>query len=310
MKLTTICNLQDNNIESGIYDLAIFSSGYESRCTYVPGRIPKQNVTSVIVLGFDTLLKSPQRIENDKYFNDNWGDVVKTIPNTDGEIYSILNSYISESSTPLKIAIDISSMSRIWYSSVINYFNHCDYQHPVYLDMFYSVGEHQDPVAPIQTDEIMCLPGYEGAGFSLDRAVAFFGLGFDGFSPLCVFDQLEPDQAFAFMADPAAFDDYPQITYDINKELIENYISESRLLRLPLNNVEESFYKLSEAVSPFLDNSRIIFVPLGPKPHILASILLSLRYPEIACLHVSGKKKKPERVAATGVISSTRVNFE
>lgn len=46
---------------------------------------------------------------------------------------------------------------------------------------------------------------------------------------------------------------------------------------------------------------------MGPKPHVLASILVSMRFPEVSCMRVSAKRASPERIEASGEVVVVRV---
>jgi hypothetical protein len=57
--------------------------------------------------------------------------------------------------------------------------------------------------------------------------------------------------------------------------------------------------------------SNIILIPMGPKPHVLAAMLLCLRFEkEMTCLRVRGKREPRVDVEAEGHIVATRVYFE
>jgi hypothetical protein len=137
--------------------------------------------------------------------------------------------------------------------------------------------------------------------------VAVFGLGFDGLATLCVLDRMEPDVLYAYLASPAPFDDYPARAQKCNQELIDKHARQT--LRLPLASVERTYRNLAELVSPHLMEADISIIPMGPKPHVLAAFLLAMRFEEIACLRVSGRRQRPERVGTTGEVVATRVQF-
>ena len=59
-------------------------------------------------------------------------------------------------------------------------------------------------------------------------------------------------------------------------------------------------------ISPQRPDGEITLVPMGPKPHVLAAILVAMRFQEVACLRVSGESY-PLDVKATAEIMATRV---
>src|SRR5207249_4264430 len=92
-----------------------------------------------------------------------------------------------------------------------------------------------------------------------------------------------------------------------NAELIKH---SKRTLQLPLFSVERTFVHLAELIAPHRDGGDVTLVPMGPKPHVLAAILLAMRFEEISCLRVSGRRSKAEGVGTTGAIVATRVSFK
>ena len=138
--------------------------------------------------------------------------------------------------------------------------------------------------------------------------MGIFGLGFDGASTLSVLDKLQPKTVYTYMASPGAFKDYPKRARKQNDVLI-NQLSDANL-NLPLENVERVFSYLAELALPHRAKADITIVPMGPKPHVLAAILLCMRFQEIVCLRVSGTREEVERVGTTGKLVASRIVFE
>ncbi len=296
------------DVTNASYDRAFFASGYEKRCTHVARQLNPKNIQTPYVLGFKELDKSEQRIENDKYFKDAWNCSPLIISADDeSEIYNLLNSS-SYTKGQLKIIADYSSMSRLWYAGILNWARFSPNIKEVIVDLLYSVGEHQDSTHPMVINQILSIPGLEGGPVPLSKSVAIFGLGFDGASPLCVLDRLEPDVVYSYVASPAAFNEYPQITYKQNSVIINKHARAT--IELPLNSVEMTYIHLAELVSQHQKDSDITIIPMGPKPHVLAAILLAMRFEEITCLRVGGKIEKTREVGTTGQIVCTRVHFK
>jgi len=66
---------------------------------------------------------------------------------------------------------------------------------------------------------------------------------------------------------------------------------------------------LAEVISPHRFEANLTLVPMGPKPHVLAAILLAMRFKEVNCLRVGYRRQDPEDVGTTGDIVATRVEF-
>ena len=53
----------------------------------------------------------------------------------------------------------------------------------------------------------------------------------------------------------------------------------------------------------------ITFVPMGPKPHVLAALLVGLRFDQVRCLRVTSRRAFPPDAHPVGTIGVTRVEF-
>ena len=312
MKIDRIYDIHSDLLKNELYDVAIFASGYESRCTYAPDCMKKFNLKEVIVFGFEDLSHPPQRKTSDKFYSDNFN--VKPInlnSSDDSLIYSQLNRFEKNNhKDSYHFLVDYSSMSRIWYSGIINWILHATPSKKITIDFVYSRGLYEDYIPPIVINDILAIPGCEGGGIKYGTSLAIFGLGFYGLAALCVLDRLEADMVFAYIAKTNSKDNYDEKVKEINKELIQHYATKS-ILELPINSVEKSYQYLAELIAPYRNKSEVTLVPMGPKPQVLASILLAMRFPEVTCLRVSAKPPpgNPLDIKAGGYIFSTRIEI-
>ncbi len=301
----------DSNLQRLIanhYDIAVFASGYEQRCTYVAKRLDRGKIDHPVVLGFNELNHGDQRTENDLYFNENWGKgQIAISANDEAPIYEIL-SKLSQGKERLNMLVDYSSMSRLWYAGVLNWSRYSPTKSQLVIDMVYTVGQYQGEPRPIMViNDILSVPGLEGRAVPSAKSVSIFGLGFDGFASLCVLDRLEPDDVYAYYAQPGAHAEYSERARSSNQEMISKHAIAT--LGLPLDSVELTFNHLSELTSPHLNASDITIIPMGPKPHVLAAILLAIRFEQIGCVRVSSHRQPPINAVATGNIIATTVEF-
>lgn len=288
------------------YDVSLFASGYESRCIHIPKLTAPGMIDNPLVFGFEEEAHSGNRDDNDKLFLDQW-NCKPIILSSDDEkpIYEYLHEHTQSLDRPIHILVDYSSMSRLWYAAVINWARFAASGKDVIIDFVYSMGRYEEEKRPMVIREMMSIPGCEGRAFCLRKSVAIFGLGFHGMATLCVLDRLEADIVYAFIASPGSSEEYVAKTRKINKDLIENHKTEP-LLELPLASIEMCYRYLAEIIAPHRPDGEITLVPMGPKPHVLASILVAMRFQEVACLRVSGVPD-PLDVKPTGEIVATRV---
>lgn len=309
--MMSLLRIQDSTLDSirlETYDLAVFGCGYESRCTFIPQSLNPERIRSTVVLGFLEEAQHSQREINDRYFAENWkrAGVISMSAGDESQMYSAVASYLQPQQEVVRLLVDYSSMSRLWYAGLLNWARFMAPAQDVLVDFVYAVGQHQDSVPPMVVDEILGIPGCEGGPSSASRKVAVFGLGFDPLPALSVYDQLEPDALYAYYASPGAFPDYARRAEELNSELLKHHTS--GVLALPLWSVETTFRHLAELVMTE-SHANVTFVPLGPKPHVLAAILLSLRFPRVACLRISTRRIQPQQVGTSGDVVVTRVHF-
>ncbi|MBT3232870.1 MAG: hypothetical protein HN356_08645 [Calditrichaeota bacterium] len=196
-------------------------------------------------------------------------------------------------------------MSRLWYAAVLNWARVAVSGRDVTIDFVYSRGRYEEPKYPMVIREMVSIPGCEGRAYRQRESVAVFGLGFHGLAALCVLDHLEADTVYAFLASAESSDNYFNYTQNVNKELIRNHKTKA-VLDIPLSSLESCYRYLADTIAPHRPDGEITLIPMGPKPHVLASILVAMRFQEVACLRVSGKIY-PQDVVPTGEIIATRV---
>ena len=227
----------------------------------------------------------------------------------DTKVYDVLNGICSlvDGEDELRLLVDYSSMPRSWYSAVLNWFRSQRRSGRVILDFTYAVGRYGDEWIPKSVKGISAIQGCDGGPTLRDTKIAVFGLGFDRLAAYSVLEQIEPDTVLAYIADPGATDEAPDRARKENREFLDNEVG--RIFRLPLDSVETAYRILGETISASQGQASVILVPLGPKPHILASVLAAYRYPGTACLRVVHQRRAPHRVEAMGQVIATRVVF-
>lgn len=290
------------------YDVALFTNSHEERCTHVPQQISTSKVQRAVVLEARGGVRQENAELHTAFYQDHWNVVPTRIDADDeGPIYYLLRENTASGHAEARILVDYSSMSQLWYAGVLNWARYVRHFDSVIVDLVYAVGDHKEFTEPMVVDNILSVPGCEGGPIRPANEVAIFGLGFDGLAALTVLDRIEPDTVYAFYASPGAFIDYARRAKEANRELIESHAA--AVLELPLGSVQATYRHLAELISPHLMEASISVVPMGPKPHVLSSILLSMRFPEITCLRVSSRDPKPENVGTSGDTVVTRVHF-
>ena len=269
------------------YDVCLFASGYESRCIHVPGLVNPGAVANPLVFGFTEEAKSANRPANDTFFSDVWKrPPIPLSSDNEKPIYEHLHKHTQGIDRPIRILLDYSSMSRLWYAAVLNWARFAASGRTVIIDFIYALGKYKEEDHPFVIRSMITIPGCEGRAYRLRESVAVFGLGFYGLAAQCVLDHLEADTVYAFLATDQAREVYAAKTREANQDLIRSSKTKA-VLELPLTSIETCYRNLAETIAPHRPDGEITLVPMGPKPQVLASILVAMRFPEVACLRIS-----------------------
>lgn len=294
------------------YDISIFSCGYEERASNLATILQKERAGQALVFGFGGT-KGKICKANEKVYRDHLN--AETTDLGYGETHRIISALraeiekhdIAKHVEPFKILIDYSSMPRLWYSEILNFFKNYDSPLNIEMDFVYSVGEHAQGDNPQQLGDPIVLPGCEAVATYSKHTVAIFGLGFDSGAPICMHSKIEPDNTFALVARPGALEDYSKKTLSINDEFIKESVDE--VIFSPLSSVKQTYDSLREIFFPYRTSAITVIVPFGPKPHALAAIIAAMNYSSVTCLYSSTGSSR-SRVTATSELVLSRVYRE
>lgn len=311
MRLASVKDIQFEPADNH-YHSALVAIGSEPRSTLVATELLKYPHLHHAVHGitFEDAEDSDIRVHR-SWFTDAFPAALShSSPDDDAKVYGLLSDVCetADGSKELHILIDYSSMPRGWYSAVLNWFRSQKRQASVVLDFVYALGCYGGEWVPKAVMDVCAIPGCDGGPSLSDVKIAVFGLGFDRLAPFSVLERIEPDEVLAYVADPGATEDAPERARAANSEFIKDEANIT--FRLPLCSVEAAYRVLGETISANRGLASVVLVPLGPKPHVLASVLAAYRYPGTACLRVLHRRRTPHRVAASGATIATRVVFE
>ncbi|WP_354624584.1 hypothetical protein [Psychromonas sp. MME2] len=307
-------DISRNDIGSTIYDLAIFSIGYELRCTHLPSILNKANINTSIILSYQENQGCKNRAISSKFYNSEWPNAayIEQEHSETEKLYKYLVDFTKKCvhiGVKPKILIDYTSMSRNWYSAILNYFlRFSEIESELYLSYSSAIYPEDHEYLDFELGELRVIPGCEGTSITKKKKAAIFMLGFDRVGPQSFYNLLEPDISYGVIASPGAKPNYDEIALSINKQFIEHQIKDdNRLIKLPISSVSFTFENLCQIVSPLRDEYNISIIPFGPKPHILASIIVGLYYKNVSCIYSEYKRSKIFSIVASGEVVSTKV---
>jgi len=146
----------------------------------------------------------------------------------------------------------------------------------------YDIGSREDRVwTPTHVDDLVMVPGMRGRPDYRGREVYLFSLGYDGPTSAALLEWLQPYLVFSMLADPGCDGQASQISFESNREVIEE---SAGVFRVPIHSVAHVATAAKEIVGLEHDDRGLVFVPLGPKPHILGLGLLSIADSRVSCL--------------------------
>lgn len=306
-RIESVEEIDFTSMKEGGFDLGIFSCGFETRCTSLALAIDRKKLRRCLVFGFETFGDDPQRIANDKLMYASLRKSQTKVSGYDHEVVLLALkravANVTAAKKILRVLIDYSSMTKTLYSTILSFFALHRMECDIELTFSYTIGEHVEfdianqNMGTSRITEIIALPGFEGALPRAEGMTAIFGLGFETLKPISVAERLETQSMMAFFADPGAFPDYAAIALQRNEQFIQNYLKREPL-RFPIRQPTALYRALGEIVAPYVerDYQNVQLVPLGPKPHVLASLLVAIKYPVVTVLQVSSARAQPEVV--------------
>ena len=314
MRRVNIEDITFSDIENGQYNWLIVGVGVESRWDFVAKKLIAQNKTVHNVLAFcftdiKQNYKSKVRATLQGLCSDKHCVHVHSVgSNSSARVFALLNKYL-RTTKKIDVLLDYSAMSRVWYASILLWFyNRTRDSSMLGISLVYSEGRYSRKIAEkeVVIDDISAVPGCEGIVYRQVPTSVVFGLGFYGFTSLCACEQLEPNDIYTIMTTDKPIQGFSIEEQRGNMEMIHRA---ERSYKIPLNSLE-SAYRCIMSIASYCQTHghEVILVPMGPKPHVMASILVSLSDRRICTMRVRHRRYDSD-IAPTGNIVSTRVNF-
>ncbi|MBK9103976.1 MAG: hypothetical protein IPL92_05270 [Saprospiraceae bacterium] len=304
MKRIKVRNRQLASLEDKI-DLFLTASGYELRCVAVSQLLNLENIAIKISFLFNELDTADSSIQNKKYFENNKFSIYKLAKTNQDELIEILDNI--DYSNIKNILIDYSSMTRIWYHTIISYFYYRKHLSNIKIYFAYSIPKY---IYNNQTNVQIAsspLPIKINLSIPQNPTALIIGLGDNKFQPLGLKEYFDAEVVYLFVANSK----YKEFIIESNRDLIEK-VGLDKVVYYSLRNTEETFYYLNNLSMELLQNYNVVIAPCGPKPFTLISSIISLKLDKVDIWYV-GKvtniKEEKEHVDNKEVII-TQVIFD
>lgn len=285
MELDNNIQISSEYLQKQQFDAFIAVSGFESRSTYLAGKIDTSTIPDRIVLAYTELVDSLFRPYNDRRYNE-LGFTFCQVPSKDiSSLTGILDSICAKhKKDSLDILIDYSSMTKIWYNGILSYFSNLEDQYSsVNLWFCYSPSEFirsQTKVSNKFFDSD--IPRSQN-----NKPIALImGLGFEPGRSEELALRSNANVTFAFYADPAFDERYVREVLENNQALLTK-ISHDKVVKYPIYDLNSINDSLTQLCIRLRLTHQLVLAPIGPKPFTLMCFILATRYPDIKLWKVS-----------------------
>lgn len=198
---------------------------------------------------------------------------------------------------PLTIFCDYSSMPRALYGQVVLEASRQRHKFES-VHLAYVPGKHGDGVdGSRRLDGLRSLIGTEGTPAQPQPPAAVVGLGYDGSLAQAAVDLFQLDHFACFYAGPGTTSDAEKRALQCNATLAQQC---EVLKRVPATSVGSAFDCVLSLCHWYLARRNVMVIPLGPKPHVLGSVLASAYDTRIALRWILTKRVRAIDVTPTG----------
>jgi hypothetical protein len=290
------------------FDCLICSSGFEERAIYVSKTI-KFQVKRKIVVGFKNYENEGFRETNDSFYNTNGFEFILENADEADKIITKLKELFADANTKIKIAIDYSSMTRVWYSAILNFFDSLNYADNVDLFFFYSFSKFSQPVnGDVRNIHIGPIKNYSSLSIPDKPTALIIGLGYEKERAFGLTEYFDAE-TYLFVADKSKGEDYFNSVQDANIGLLSSAKPEN-IFEYSLQYLNYSESLLYAVCKSLKSDYRLVLAPTGPKPFSLLCLLTSIRLKNIDVWRISaGHFSRPSRKEPEGSISVYKVSF-
>jgi hypothetical protein len=285
MELDNSQQVPIGQLQAQKFDAFIAVSGYESRSSHLASQIEVNNIPHNLVFAFIEKNDFLYRELNDKKYTELGFRFISSSSADTSILPDVLDELCDKiGKSSMDILIDYSSMPKIWYNEIINYFlsreedlkstniwfsyTPSEYTHSIGS----TSNKYLDPIKPaMQSDKPIAL--VLGLGYEKGRAEEFAKL-------------FKAQVSFAFYANPSIDSRYVQEVLDNNKSVLKN-IKQNQIIPYPINDLNSVNNSLTQLCIGLRMNHEVLLVPVGPKPFTLMCFILSARYPDIKICRVA-----------------------
>lgn len=309
MKIKSTTSIGSVELELIQFDLFIACSGYEKRASFITTDL-KIKANKKVCLSFRRLDDVLNRKDNDTLFMKSGFLILQSNIDSHIEIREVLESFITNyKSGTINILVDYSSMSRVWYSYILSFFDKLELD--LIVNVYFSYSQsYFSPPPEIEAYKSFISPieGYYSILPPTKPTALIISLGYikrQAFGLSEYFDA-EP---YVFIAQNNEDDLFYKAVIDNNKLLLSN-VQENNIFKFSLSNLKYTESLLISLCKDLSSRYRIVIAPCGPKPFTLISFIACLKLNEIDVWRISASSNDaPVDSIPTGEVITLKVEF-
>lgn len=289
MEITELIHDPSSTLPDFKPDLFIAGSGYESRSTCIPSRFNDPGERK-LVIAFKECQKVLHRKENDRYFSERNYEFLWTAEDEApayNEIFEAMNS------STLRVMVDISVMTRVWYHALLKYLYLSAPSKKIHLRIVYCPALFYEPAGYRRKIRLRWLDMSDGTNGKPRKTKDLFmmlGLGSEKELGNMVYEKLKPNHMRLFYADPAIHKSYVETVFVGNHRLI-NHTDIKNLVPFALMDTKHLYKTMLDHLLPARHEHKVVIVPQGPKIFSIISMILQLNYPDVGIAFPQYKSK-------------------
>jgi hypothetical protein len=295
------------------YDLALVSVGYEERARAIATNLRPPVLGIGLTFAdrqYDAYLDNVEAVS--AYGYELWEPDLDPAVMT-GQLSAQFERAASQreiaEDRPLRVAVDISSMTRVRIAAIIQAAYELPDEQPTILDLLYAPAAYTEssPVPPSWVHARAVSDHFAGWDPDAEKPLlAVVGLGYEPNAVEGVVDYLNPDESFMFV--PHGRD--PRYRIDVENVNREVLVKAEKMMDYSIEDPYRLALTLERLVLSRIEECRLLLVPLGPKIFTAACLVAAQRlHPQVSVWRFSaGSSEQGRHAKAAGWICGMRLS--
>lgn len=303
MKIKTLYNIQTDQFCQYEFDLFIMSYRNTERALFLYQK-PLQNKKQLILFTSLEELEQPTR---------SLGSGADTLVIKNDEIDALINyllDFINKSEkSDIRISIDYTAMSQLWYSSILVFFNNLNIDKKVYLYFSYAQSKFYKPSNSGNFNyKFQPLKGYSNISIPNKPTALILGVGFENRRAFSLKEYLDAEEVYVFITDKLSAPQFNKEVYIQNRDIISQ-MNDDHILEYPVLDILYTRKILYDLCKNLSNDFRVLIAPCGPKTFSLVSAIVAMQIPNIDVWSIIGGSHNEEGKEANGEVSHILVEY-